>query len=136
MKAIVLAALTALPFLSNAQSTTKFDRFPDNGVYLSANAFEHHALTDGFDSSQPGYRMTDEIFKPAVKITEPSNQKIEIPDAKLWGERKAGVDYRLYNGELYRVEHSDRVYVYSKPAGLSAVGAPTNSLQAYYFSRN
>lgn len=135
MKSVVLAALTVLPFLSNAQSTSEFEHFSDNGVYLSANDFKHHALTDGFDNSQPGYRLTDELFKPAVKIVEPNNQKIEIPDTQLWGERKEGVDYRLFNGELYRVEHADRIYVYSKPTGPSAIGAPGNSMVSYYFSR-
>ncbi|WP_460982402.1 hypothetical protein [Spirosoma fluminis] len=135
MKTLVLAAFTTLPFLSTAQTTSSFVHMPDNGVYLSATDFKHHLITDGFDNAQTGYRLRDELFKPAVKIVTPDNQDVEIPAAQLWGERKSGVDYRRFTGELYRVEHTDRIYIYSRPTDLSGIGRNANSLITYYFSR-
>lgn len=135
MKTIVLAALTALPFFSQAQKASVFVPFPDNGIYLSANDFTNHIVTDGFNDTQTGYRLHDELFKPAVKIVQPTKGEIEIPDAQLWGERKKGVDFRRFNGDLYKVEHADRIYIYSKPLNLSVSGQTSNSSVTYYFSR-
>ncbi|MFD2570752.1 hypothetical protein ACFSUS_08925 [Spirosoma soli] len=135
MKTVVLAAMISLPIVSQAQQATDFVPFPDNGVYLSANDFTHHVLTDGFDN-QPGYSLREEMFKPVVKVTQPNGEAVEIPDAKLWGERKQGADYRFFQGDLYRVEHADRIYIYSKPADMSiAGGGNSNSSTLYYFSR-
>ncbi|GAB3499561.1 hypothetical protein GCM10027341_23120 [Spirosoma knui] len=135
MKTLVLAAFTTLPFLSTAQTTSNPAHIADNGVYLSATDFKHHLINDGFDNAQAGYHLRDELFKSAVKIITPDNQNIEIPAAQVWGERKSGVDYRRFNGDLYRVEHTDRIYVYSRPTDLSGIGQNAKSLVTYYFSR-
>lgn len=136
MKTLFVATLIALPFLSRAQQNTDFEPLPDNGVYLSASDFTHRVVTDGFDDSQPGYHLRDETLKNAVKITRPNEQALEIPVSNLWGERKQGADYRDFDGDSYRVEHSDRIYVYSKPVRFSDIGGlTTTSTVLYYFSR-
>ncbi|GAB4026916.1 hypothetical protein [Spirosoma koreense] len=136
MKTIVLAAFAALPLSSIAQQTNSFIPFPDNGVYLSASDFSRHKLTDSFDNGQSGYRIRQEAFKRTLKIDQPNAPEEKIPLADMWGERKDGVDYRSFDGELYRVEHTDRLYIYSKPTNPGALsGGPTYHLTNYYFSR-
>ncbi|MBD2756350.1 hypothetical protein [Spirosoma validum] len=136
MKTVVLAAIAALPFSALAQQANNFVSFPDNGVYLSATDFSKHKLTDGFDSDQPGYRMHEETFQRALKVDQPNAPEAKFALSDLWGERKAGVDYRSFDGELYRVEHTDRVYVYSKPTpSWMMTSGPAQSITSYYFSR-
>ena len=136
MKTIVLAAIAALPFSALAQQGNDLTPFPDNGVYLSAADFSGHKLTDSFDDGQPGYRLRDETFQKVVKIDQPNAQEVKIPLTDLWGERKQGTDYRNFDGVIYRVEHTDRIFLYSKPANISMAGVGTTSAGTlYYFSR-
>lgn len=130
MKTTILAALMVLPFLSHAQQTTDATLFPDNGIYQTAADFTHRVVTDGFNNNQPGYRLHDDLFKSAVKIDQPRAQEQEIATANLWGERVKDVDYRFVDGERYRVDHADRVFVYSKPSTINQLSRPL-----YYFSR-
>ncbi|GAB4028878.1 hypothetical protein [Spirosoma gilvum] len=130
MKTIVFAVLAALPFSVLGQQNSHRVSFPDNGIYASSTDFATHTLTDGFNTGQPGYRVKNELFEPVVKVDEPNHQEVKIAMATLWGERKLGVDYRIFDGQLYRVEHSDRVIIYSLPATITGAGGNT-----YYFSR-
>ncbi|QIP16449.1 hypothetical protein G8759_29295 [Spirosoma aureum] len=136
MKTIVLAAIAALPFSAFAQQADKFPPFADNGVYLSGTDFSNHKLTDGFDDGQPGYRLRDETFQRGIKIDQPNAPEAKIPLTDLWGERKQGVDYRSFEGDFYRVEHTDRIFIYSKPANSWLTGGgPAYPATLYYFSR-
>ena len=130
MKTVILAAMTVIPLLSQAQKTSQLTPLPDNGVYMTAADFTHRKVVDGFDNGQPGYRLHDELLKNAVKIVQPANKEIEIPVDNLWGERIKDVDYRRFNGDLYRVEHADRVFVYSKVSNFNQTNRPL-----YFFSR-
>ncbi len=136
MKTLFVATLLTLPILSRAQQNTDFEPLPDNGIYLSAADFTHRVVADGFDDSQTGYHLRDETLKNAVKIARPNEHALEIPISNLWGERKQGADYRDFDGDSYRVEHSDRIYIYSKPVRFSDIGSLTSSSTVlYYFSR-
>jgi len=136
MKVIVLAALAALPFSTQAQQSNPFVPFPDNGIYLSATDFAKHNLTDGFNDGQAGYRIHDEAFQRAIKVDQPNAPEEKILLSNLWGERKEGVDYRVFDGDSYKVEHSDRIFIYSKPTNLwMAGGGTTYSPVQYYVSR-
>ncbi|WP_420148271.1 hypothetical protein [Spirosoma sp.] len=136
MKTVIVATIALLPFSALAQQADNFVPFPDNGVYLSAIDFAKHKLTDGFDSGQPGYRIRQETFQPTLKIDQPNASEEKIPLSALWGERKDGVDYRSFDGDLYRVEHSDRIYIYSKPTpAWMAMGGLAHTPTLYYFSR-
>lgn len=136
MKTSVLAAIIALPFSGMAQQATNFNPFPDNGVYLSAADFSKHTLTDGFDDGQPGYQLREEAFQSTVKITQPNTKEVKIPLSDLWGERQKGVDYRNFDGEIFRVEHTDRIFLYSRPASVSGDGGRTvYPSTSFYFSR-
>jgi|GEM_PF-5929895 len=136
MKVIVLAALAALPFSTQAQQSNSFVPFPENGIYLSATDFAKHNLTDGFNDGQAGYRIHDEGFQRAIKVDQPNAPEEKILLSNLWGERKQGVDYRVFDGDSYKVEHSDRIFIYSKPTNLwMAGGGTTYSPVQYYVSR-
>ena len=136
MKTVILAAIAALPFSALAQQADNFIPFPDNGVYLSAADFSKHTLADGFDSGQPGYRLHQETFQRTLKIDQPNTPEAKIPLSDLWGERKEGVDYRSFDGDLYRVEHTDRIFIYSKPVNAGTIsGGPAYPNTLYYFSR-
>lgn len=130
MKTILIAAILALPLLSQAQQPTEFTPFPDNGIYLTATDFTHHVLTDAFNTGQPGYKIQDETLRQAVKVKQPTTGVSVIPDSQLWGQRINDVDYRIVDGELYRVEHADRIFVYSKLSTINLLPQPV-----YYFSR-
>lgn len=136
MKTIVLAAIATLPFSVLAQSNGSFAPFPDNGIYLSATDFATHKLTDGFDKGQPGYSIREETFQRALKIDQPNAPEEKLLLTNLWGERKEGVDYRSFDGDLYRVEHADKIFIYSKPTSVWITGSggfyPATQ---YYFSR-
>ncbi|GAB3943628.1 hypothetical protein GCM10028805_10130 [Spirosoma harenae] len=130
MKSLVFVALAALPLSTFAQQNDKWAPFPDNGIYQSASDFANHKLTAGFDTDQPGYRLKNEDFQPVVKVDEPNSQEVKIAMSNLWGERLQGVDYRIVDGQLYRIEHSDRVMIYSKRSTLTGAGE-----NVYFFSR-
>ena len=136
MKTIMLVAIAALPFSALAQQADKFAPYPDNGIYLSSADFSTHKLTDGFDSNQPGYRLREETFQQTIKIDQPNAPEAKFPLSTLWGERKAGVDYRNFDGDEYRVEHTDRLFIYSKPAtNWMTTGGTAYPTTLYYFSR-
>ncbi|GAB3569013.1 hypothetical protein GCM10027578_22620 [Spirosoma luteolum] len=130
MKMTLLAALTAMPFLTRAQAPASFVPVPDNGVYRSASDFSHHRLADGFDNNQTGYRLRDREGKHIVSIRQGDQAADNIPMSTLWGQRVNDVDYRLVDGDQYKVEHADRIYVYSRPAN-----ADPFPQTAYFFSR-
>lgn len=131
MKRIICLALAALPLSVLAQqSTNQWAPLAENGVYRSSAEFTTRTLAEPFNSDQSGYRLRNEGFVPTVKIDEPNKPEVKIPMSELWGERKDGVDYRIVDGQLYKVEHTDRVCVYSRPAVFTG-----SALNTYYFSR-
>ncbi|CAN5327443.1 hypothetical protein BH09BAC4_BH09BAC4_43340 [soil metagenome] len=136
MKTILLIAIAALPFSALAQQTDTFTPYPDNGIYLSPADFSTRKLTDGFDSNQLGYSLREETFQRTLKVDQPNAPEAKFPLATVWGERKEGVDYRSFEGDLYRVEHTDRLFIYSRPTNVWIPGGgSTYANTVYYVSR-
>lgn len=136
MKTILLIAIAALPFSALARQTDTFTPYPDNGIYLSHTDFSSRKLTDGFDSNQPGYSLREETFQRTLKVDQPNAPEAKFPLATVWGERQEGVDYRSFEGDLYRVEHTDRLFIYSRPTNVWIPGGgSTYANTVYYVSR-
>jgi hypothetical protein len=129
IKSIVLAAATLLPFAGSANEPTSV---PNNGLYINATDYTSKVITLGFDNADKGYQISDNRWNNTVKVQQPEN-KFVLSLTGVWGERKNDKDYRFFNGDAYKVEYANGLFVYSKPETYSD-GRTSYTVNNYYFS--
>lgn len=129
IKSIALAACTLLTLTGNAYEPTTV---PNNGLYINATDFKSKVITLGFDNADKGYQISDNRWNNTVKVQQPEN-KFVLSLSGVWGERKNDKDYRFFNGDAYKVEYANGLFVYSKPETYSD-GRTSYTVNNYYFS--
>ncbi|MES2331273.1 MAG: hypothetical protein V4539_16845 [Bacteroidota bacterium] len=96
----------------------------DNGIYITAKDFQSGILTHAFNKSKH------------IKFVENKRLLIVVKDMdssylfyydQIWGYRKDGVDWRLFNGSDYRVVRTKKICIYSTPVCVACLTtAPLN----------
>jgi len=105
---------------------TMESRIPANGIYLSDSDYQKRSLTEGFNKSDSIKLLDNSRHFISIK-TDSSTHKFYYDE--IWGYRKNGVDWRVYNAESYRVDYVGKACVYSLVEGM-----PGNTSQFLYFS--
>jgi hypothetical protein len=99
-----------------------------NGIYTSSNDFKNHKLTAAFNRSD-GYKFSS-LKKQSISIKTKSARQTFFTDS-IWGYRRDGIDWRLFNEQVYQVVYSGKVIIYTTP------GVPGDDTHEWtYISRN
>ncbi|WP_294822772.1 hypothetical protein [uncultured Flavobacterium sp.] len=87
------------------------------GVYLTAEDFAAEKLASGFDAI--GTNDFDDSSQQFLRITLDSIAVI-YDYKKIWGFRKKGVDWRIYDGDIFEVSYrGNDIIIYTLPGYLS-----------------
>lgn len=120
----MLYTLMLLGIGASAQTTASIE---DNGVYLSDSDFLYHRLTDAFAHTKGS--MNDN--RKNYLVVEVAGARDTFYFDNIWGFRKAGEDWRVFNGEYYKVGFvNDKICLYDVPGTGQSEGMRTR----HYFS--
>ncbi|NCI52040.1 hypothetical protein GWC95_19100 [Sediminibacterium roseum] len=122
MKNLVVLLL----LLANMAQGQTIRKRPENGVYLTAKDFEAGIVSHGFTSSDDEKLLDN---KRGYIVIKQRDSTTRFYFDQLWGYRKEGVDWRLYNEEGYRVESTNKICLYSVPVCVACL-----TTQPLYFS--
>lgn len=129
MKVILIIQLCFQCMLGIGQSRT--DSLKQNGIYQTSNNYVKGELLLPFDNSAKKERHFKEPFFHSNQlwvVEKDSTYKFYCDD--IWGFRRDGMDWRLYENEGYRILYNSNSIVYEQP--LFTNGRISSSL---YFSR-
>ncbi|PZR29947.1 MAG: hypothetical protein DI535_00125 [Citrobacter freundii] len=119
MYALILISMGAI-----AQTTASIEA---NGVYLSDSAFLRHRLIDAFAHAKGNLNDNRKNYL----VIEVSERRDTFYFDNIWGFRKAGEDWRIFNGEYYKVDFvNNKICLYSVPGTGQSEGIRTR----HYFS--
>jgi len=125
MKLLFFCLLYMIPLATTAQAGRPM---PENGIYVSDSGFLLHRLQDGFDNKK-GYRLNNNRKNYLIIRTADSRDTFYF-DA-IWGFRKNGKDWQVYNNEFYKVDYIDtKICLYDIPGTGQGEGVHT----IHYFS--
>ncbi|MES2332289.1 MAG: hypothetical protein V4539_21960 [Bacteroidota bacterium] len=123
MKAIVVLLLLQT---GTVYSQANNEQLKDNGIYITDRDYNAGILTHGFNK------------RKGIKLLENKRLFIVIKDIdsscryyydQIWGYRKDGVDWRIFNESGYQVESTGKICIYSLP-----VCVVCEATQPSYFS--
>jgi hypothetical protein len=123
MKAIVVVLLL-LTGLANGQINRK--SLKDNGIYITAKDFHDGLLTHAFNKAKDIKFLENKRLFVVIKSMDSSY--LYYYD-QIWGYRKDGVDWRVFNELTYQVEQTYKICIYSLPVCVACLTTPP-----FYFS--
>lgn len=123
MKAIVVILLVLTCTL---YGQTTGNALEDNGIYTTAEDYQAGVLTHGFNKRK-GIKLF-ENKRLFIVIKSIDSSYLYYYD-QIWGYRKDGVDWRLFNESGYQVESTGKICIYSLP-----VCVVCEATQPSYFS--
>ncbi len=100
-----------------------------NGIYAKDSDYLHHHLTNGFDNKK-NYKLNDNKKNFLLVKRDSVTEKYYYDD--IWGYRKNGVDWRIYNNDYYKVDYAGKIWLYEMPG----YGASEGARVSHYFSRS
>ena len=118
------------------------DNFAENGIYRSDTDFVHHKLILPFNKSNShGTRFKSPLghYNELWLKTKDSTYKFYNDD--IWGYRKRGEDFRIYENEIYKINYTGKIVIYtiySTPGngnGITSYFSKTLTSPAYYLSK-
>lgn len=87
------------------------------GIYLTAEDFTAGKLANGFDAIDTNNFV--DIGHDYLWVTLDSTA-VAYDYKKIWGFRKDGIDWRVYDGDLFEVSfHGNDIMIYTLPGYLS-----------------
>ncbi len=81
----------------------------DNGVYLSHIDYVKSNLTYGFNEDE-GFKFKENQKIPIAIKTSDTTYKFYGDE--IWGYRKKGIDWRLFNEDFYKVSYIGKMHLY------------------------
>lgn len=99
---------------------------PENGIYVTLKNYKEGELFLPFVNNSDVNKFREPIGHPNeiwVK-TEDSTYKFYFSD--IWGYRREGIDWRIYNNNAYRLEDTMRICIYSMPTFITYTPGSAN----------
>lgn len=125
MKYILLPFILSLSISINAQ--THRSSIASNGIYLTDSDYLQHRLTDSFNR-QDHCKLNVNKKDYVLLKTDTAVHKFYYDD--IWGFRKDGEDWRIFNGDYYKVDYQGKLILYDVPGTGQSEGIRTT----HYFS--
>lgn len=83
------------------------------GIYTTASDFTSKNITDGFDTKDATHKLQDKVtHKVSVENNGVTNT---YAYDSIWGFRRDGSDWRVYNYRIYKVAYNGKACVYTRP---------------------
>jgi len=87
-----------------------------NGVYLSSEDFMDGKLTLPFNKED---RLKfKENYRLVLGVKTPDTTFTFLYD-EIWGYRKGGIDWRIFNDEFYQLAYAEKICIYTFPGSPS-----------------
>ncbi|MES2374506.1 MAG: hypothetical protein V4557_18155 [Bacteroidota bacterium] len=118
MKATVVFLLL-LTGLVNGQVNNKL--LKDNGVYLTAKDYQDRLLTHAFNKTK-GIKFLEN--KKLLIVIKSFDSSYLFYYDQVWGYRKDGVDWRVFNELVYQVDQTNKICIYSLPPCVACLTTP------------
>ncbi len=126
MKTILVLSFLVAGML---QAQVPYKNLKENGVYLADTDYLKGTLTYAFNKDE-GFKFKENRKLPITIKTSDTIYKLYKDE--IWGYRKKGIDWRLFNEEFYRVDYIGKICIYTLP-GCSPCSISSATL---YFSSN
>jgi hypothetical protein len=126
----ILACLVLIATMAHAQD--KVNDVPAYGVYTSASDFDAHHLTDGFNTIDNKHKLRDEVTHYVYVVNDGSSHK--YPYDSIWGFRRKGEDWRIFDNRIYKVVYTGKAYVYIRPTKTDFSVPGLTRFETTYFS--
>ena len=84
----------------------------DNGIYITAKDYLDGVLTHGFDKRKDAKFLEN---KKSLIIIKHADSTCLFYYDQIWGFRKDGVDWRVFNESEYQVESIGKICIYNLP---------------------
>jgi hypothetical protein len=126
----ILACLALLATMAHAQD--KVNDIPAYGVYTSASDFNIHHLTDGFTTIDNQHKLRDEVTHDVYVTNNGLSHKYSYDS--IWGFRRKGDDWRIYNYRIYKVVYTGKACVYIRPTKTDFSVPGLTRFETTYFS--
>ena len=107
----LLICLCFLSFMAHSQSIS--NSLSAYGVYVSASDYAAHDLTDGFSIKDNTHKLRDEVTHHVYIDNNGSSHRYSYDS--IWGFRKEGKDWRIFNYRIYNLVYSGKAFVYVRP---------------------
>ena len=104
----VLLFFYLIPGILQAQIPS--NALKSNGVYLSSADFINGTLTLAFDKEDK--LKFKENYKLVLGVETPDTTFNFLYD-EIWGYRKKGTDWRIFNDEFYQLSYTDKIFIYT-----------------------
>lgn len=129
MKKLFILLVSFSAIMGNAQETQKPKA--ENGIYVSAKLYKEGNIFLPFYNSSHSTRFREPIgHSNEIWIkTEDSTYKFYFED--IWGYRREGKDWRIYNNNAYQIEDTLQICIYTMPTFITYTPGIAN-----YFSKD
>lgn len=129
MKTLLTSFAFVLLHLSYAQTTVH--SIDANGIYLSDGDYKNHHLLLSFNKKSSDHKYIDTWSHSHQVWIKFLDSTYKFYYGEIWGYRKDGEDWRVFDGEMYRIEDTTKICIYSIPTFIDG-HTGYNS----YFSKN
>jgi|GEM_PF-1030028 hypothetical protein len=114
MKQFLLSVLLLIGCNVFAQSDTS--SIAKNGVYNTAADYQSKHLSFAYNNArEDGIKFKNPIGHYHQLWIKTKDSLYKFYDTDIWGYRQNGIDYRLYNGEMYEVNYVGNICIYYLP---------------------
>ncbi len=111
-----MTKLLFITMLYHSTGQNLAQKIPQNGIYQTATDFLTRKLTNGFFSSKIN-KLNDN--NKSIRI-EREDKRTVYESSEIWGFRKNGKDYRVFEKEFYKIDEVGPVVIYTIQDYLSA----------------
>ena len=111
--------------------SVKSQNIKDNGIYKTKEDFISGILTDDFNKCH--HCVVNDLSNRYVRVQK-DGIKTKYKTSDIWGFRKNGFDYRIYNKEYFRIDVKEGIFIYTLQ-GYYASDIPM-VVESHYFSKN
>lgn len=126
----ILTILLLISALVKAQSNT--ENLPSYGVYTSVADYNSHTVTNGFSENDKTHKLRDEVTHRVEIINGQSS--VNYSYDSIWGFRKKGEDWRIFNNRIYKVVYTGKACVYIRPTKTDMSIPGLTRFETTYFS--
>lgn len=126
----LLACFAFFALSAHAQSNTT--SLPSYGVYTSSANFQSGIITNGFTAEDSRHKLKDEVTHK-VSIINGNNNATYNYDS-IWGFRRDGSDWRIFDGHIYKVVYTGKAYVYIRPTKTDFSAPGLTRFETTFFS--
>lgn len=117
--------LLALFSITTCFAQEKIKGKAENGIYLTVRNYKEGSLFLPFNNSE-GSKFREPIGHPDEIWIKTADSTYKFYFEDIWGYRREGIDWRIYNSNSYRIEDTLQICIYSMPTFITYTSGVAN----------